>query len=113
MEDRFQDERWTYEWMVMHFGLTNALSIFMQMMTQVLRPFMGKFIVVYFDDILIYCYSREQHLDHLRRVCTVLRKKKMYANLKKYAFLATQVHILGFCRFFKRGFCRFRKSESH
>jgi len=96
MEDRFQDERWTYEWMVMHFGLTSALSIFMRMMTQVLRPFMGKFIVVYFDDILIYNHFREQHLDHLHQVCTVLRTEKLYANPKKCAFLATQVHFLGF-----------------
>ena len=63
-------------------------------MTQVLRPFMRKFIVVYFDDILIYSYSREQHLNHLRQVCTVLRKEELYANSNKCAFLITQVHFL-------------------
>jgi len=60
--------------MVIHFGLTNAPSIFMRM-TQLLRPFMGKFLVVYFDDVLIYSQSRKQHLDHLRQVCSVLRKR--------------------------------------
>jgi len=55
------------------------------------RPFMGKLLVVYFDDILIYSHSREQHLGHLRQVCTVLRKEELYANPKKCAFLATQV----------------------
>jgi len=54
-------------------------------------PFMGKFLVVYFDDILIYSHSRDQHLDHLRQVCTVLRKEELYANPKKYVFLTTQV----------------------
>lgn len=93
---KFKTQDGMYEWMVIPFGLSNAPSTFMWLMNIVLREYNGKFLVVCFDDILIFRKTIEEHMHHLRLVIELLRKEKLYANLKKYSFLKESLVFLGF-----------------
>ena len=59
----------------MPFGLTNALSTFMWLVNGVLKEFLGKFVIVYLDDILIFSKTLEEHLIYIHKVFDKLRKK--------------------------------------
>jgi len=86
----------------MPFILSNVPSTFMRVMTQVFRPFIGKFLVMYFDDILIYSKTQNEHLNHLIQVCTTLRKESLFANIKRCSFFMDRVVFLGFILSCKR-----------
>jgi hypothetical protein len=62
-----------FEYLIMSFGLTNALAHFMYLMNSVFMPELDKFVVVFIDDILVYSQNEEEHAEHLRIVLTRLR----------------------------------------
>ena len=86
----FKTNEGLFEWLVMPFGLSSAPSTFMRLM-----PFLNQFIVVCFDDILIYTSSKEDHLKHIQLLFTALQENELQINLKKCEFLC-YIHFFGF-----------------
>lgn len=84
-----------YEYTVVLFGVSNAPGVFIEYMNCIFHPYLDNFVVVFIDDILIYCKSEEDHAGNLRMVLQVLRENKLYAKLSKCEFWLKEVSFLG------------------
>jgi hypothetical protein len=78
-----------YEWIFIPFGLKNAPITFMRLMNEVRKDFIGKFVIVYLNDILIFSKTETNHLKHLATVMGRLQQEKLVINVKKSTFMRT------------------------
>jgi hypothetical protein len=84
-----------YEFLVMSFGLTNELAVFMDTMNRVFHDYLDQFTIVFIADILIYSKTSEEHEEHLQKILERLRNEKLYAKLEKCEFWLDSVSFLG------------------
>jgi hypothetical protein len=91
----FRTHHGHFEFVVMPFGLTNAPATFQALMNDVLRPYLRRFVLVFFDDILIYSTSWVEHLQHIAIVFNELRAHRLYLKRSKCSFGTASVAYLG------------------
>src|SRR5215212_6487944 len=84
-----------WEWKCMPFGLKGAPATFQNYMDVVFQPYLGKFVVVYIDDVAVFSKTREEHLQHLRIVFETMRKHKVFAKRRKCFFMQKKIPYLG------------------
>nr|XP_016500597.1 PREDICTED: uncharacterized mitochondrial protein AtMg00860-like [Nicotiana tabacum] len=84
-----------YEFKVMPFCLTNAPTTFQSLMNNVFRDYLRKFVLIFFDDILFYSASLNEHKQHLERVLEIPREEQLFARLSKCSFGQSKVEYLG------------------
>jgi hypothetical protein len=91
----FQTHPSHFEFLVMPFGLSNALATFQALMNNMLRPYLCRFVLVFFDDILIYSSSWAEHLQHVAIIFNKLRAHHLHLKRSKCSFGTTSVAYLG------------------
>ncbi|XP_076908279.1 uncharacterized protein LOC143565074 [Bidens hawaiensis] len=91
----FRTHQGLFEFVVMPFGLTNAPVTFQSMMNATFKSLMRKTTLVFFDDILVYSPTMEQHLIDLEQVLILLRRDTLFAKKSKCSFAGANVEYLG------------------
>jgi hypothetical protein len=91
----FRTHQGQFEFLVMPFSLTNAPSTFQALMNDILKPFIRKSVLVFFDDILIFSSTWAQHLQHVKQDLQVLREHKLVLKRSKCSFSEESVSYLG------------------
>ena len=84
-----------FKFKVMLFGLTNAPATFQALMNHMFQPYLKKFVLVFFDDILIYSPNLEAHVKHLNYVLQLLREHQLHAKFTECSFAQPQIEYLG------------------
>ena len=75
-----------YEFLVMPFELTNAPTVFMDLMNIVFHPYLDQFVIIFIEDILVYSRNAKEHAYHFRIVLQTLRNRELYAKFSKCEF---------------------------
>lgn len=91
----FKTAQGLFKFKALPFGLTNAPAIFQNSMNTIFQKQIGKFVLVYLDDVLVFSKTPGEHLEHLRIVFQTLREAKLYGRLHKCNFNQTSVKYLG------------------
>ncbi|KAF9760552.1 Retrovirus-related Pol polyprotein from transposon, partial [Nosema granulosis] len=84
-----------FEFTRMPFGLINAPATFQRIMNRILKPFIGKFVMVYMDDIVIYSKTKEEHSRHVKEVIQTVEEFGLTLNKAKCEFGKTEIKVLG------------------